>query len=122
MRIEAIKSFYETASDKVEKGKMEQTILKTINADKDTGDEKCHHLQTICMEEFAEAIQAVSKNMRVENDPDTRLSLIEELIDASICINILFTIYNVRVSESSKMLNVKLDRLNRRINEDGYYK
>lgn len=50
---------------------------------------------TICMEECAELIQAISKAMRYKDDPGEVEHLAEEIADVLICIEQLKIMYNI---------------------------
>lgn len=65
---------------------------------------------TICMEECAELIQAISKMKRGK---DNRDNLIEEMADVYIILEQLKFIYNITDNEIIKWLDAKQDRQRR---------
>lgn len=60
--------------------------------------------QIVCMEEYAELSQAISKGLRGKLNRD---NLIEEMADVLICINILKQIYKISDAELDKMIDKK---------------
>lgn len=65
---------------------------------------------TICMEECAELIQAISKMKRGK---DNRDNLIEEMADVLIAFSQLRAIYDITDDEIIKWLDIKQDRQRR---------
>ena len=70
---------------------------------------------TVCMEECAELIQAISKEKRGNSDKD---HLAEEIADVIICIEILKQIYNITEDEIYSWVISKQERIIRRIEKD----
>ena len=70
---------------------------------------------TVCMEECAELIQAISKEKRGESDKD---HLSEEIADVLICIEMLRQIYNITEDEIYSWVINKQERIIRRIEKD----
>ena len=70
---------------------------------------------TVCMEECAELIQAISKEKRGNSDKD---HLAEEIADVIICIEILKQIYNITEDEIYSWVITKQERIIRRIEKD----
>lgn len=70
---------------------------------------------TVCMEECAELIQAISKEKRGKSDKD---HLAEEIADVIICIEILKQIYNITEDEIYSWVITKQERIIRRIEKD----
>ena len=70
---------------------------------------------TVCMEECAELIQAISKEKRGESDKD---HLSEEIADVLICIEMLKQIYNITEDEIYSWVINKQERIIRRIEKD----
>lgn len=69
---------------------------------------------TVCMEECAELIQAISKRFDPE-DPNNMVSrtelienLYEEMADVQICFSLLFEIYELKTSDMQRMIGHKL--------------
>ena len=70
---------------------------------------------TVCMEECAELIQAISKEKRGNSDKD---HLSEEMADVIICIEMLKQIYNITEDEIYSWVITKQERIIRRIEKD----
>ena len=70
---------------------------------------------TVCMEECAELIQAISKEKRGKSDKD---HLSEEIADVLICIEMLKQIYNRTEDEIYAWVINKQERILRRIEKD----
>ena len=70
---------------------------------------------TVCMEECAELIQAISKEKRGKSDKD---HLAEEIADVIICIEMLKQIYNITEDAIYSWVINKQERIIRRIEKD----
>ena len=70
---------------------------------------------TVCMEECAELIQAISKEKRGKSDKD---HLAEEMADVIICIEMLKQIYNITDDEIYSWVITKQERTIKRIKKD----
>ena len=70
---------------------------------------------TVCMEECAELIQAISKEKRGKSDKE---NLAEEMADVIICIEMLKQIYNITEDEIYSWVITKQERIIRRIEKD----
>ena len=70
---------------------------------------------TVCMEECAELIQAISKEKRGNSDKD---HLSEEMADVIICIEMLKQIYNITEDEIYSLVITKQERTIERIKKD----
>ena len=70
---------------------------------------------TVCMEECAELIQAISKEKRGESDKD---HLSEEIADVLICIEMLRQIYNITDDMISEWIQIKEARIIERIKQN----
>lgn len=70
---------------------------------------------TVCMEECAELIQAISKEKRGKSDKD---HLAEEMADVIICIEMLKQIYNITEDEIYSWIINKQERTIERIKKD----
>ena len=70
---------------------------------------------TVCMEECAELIQAISKEKRGKSDKE---NLAEEIADVIICIEMLKQIYNITEDEIYSWVINKQERIIRRIEKD----
>lgn len=84
-------------------------------------------MTTICMEECAELIQAISKLKRFNpEDPHNKVSrnelvenLYEEMADVQICFNLLFEIYDLKPSDLQRMIDHKVWRMKRKMEAQG---
>ena len=70
---------------------------------------------TVCMEECAELIQAISKEKRGKSD---KCNLAEEMADVIICIKMLKQIYNITEDEIYSWVINKQERIIERIKKD----
>ena len=70
---------------------------------------------TVCMEECAELIQAISKEKRGKSDKD---HLAEEIADVIICIEMLKQIYNITEDAIYSWIINKQERTIERIKKD----
>ena len=70
---------------------------------------------TVCMEECAELIQAISKEKRGKSDKE---NLAEEIADVIICIEMLKQIYNITEDEIYSWVITKQERTIKRIKKD----
>ena len=70
---------------------------------------------TVCMEECAELIQAISKEKRGKSD---KSNLAEEMADVIICIEMLKQIYNITDDEIYSWVITKQERIIKRIEKD----
>ena len=84
-------------------------------------------ITTICMEECAELIQAISKLKRFNpEDPHNKVSrnelvenLYEEMADVQICFNLLFEIYDLKPSDLRRMIDHKVWRMKQKMEAQG---
>ena len=67
---------------------------------------------TVCMEECAELIQAISKEKRGKSDKN---HLAEEMADVLICIEILKQVYSVTDAELQEWIYKKQGRIDERM-------
>lgn len=67
---------------------------------------------TVCMEECAELIQAISKAKRGKLDED---NMTEEIADVLICIEMLKQIYNIQDCSIENWIERKQERILRRM-------
>lgn len=73
----------------------------------ENGFEKQH---IIIMEELAELMQQVSKQIRYKETDENLLALIEEMADAKICLEMLRYMHDIPLYELDKAVSVKLRR------------
>lgn len=82
---------------------------------------------TVCMEEFAELIQAISKLKRFNPEDPTNMggrnelieNLYEEMADALICFDLLVEIYGLKPSDLRRMIDHKVWRMKRKMEAQG---
>lgn len=82
---------------------------------------------TVCREECAELIQAISKLKRFNpEDPNNKVSrkelienLYEEMADVQICFNLLFEIYDLKPSDLRRMIDHKVWRMKQKMEAEG---
>lgn len=82
---------------------------------------------TVCMEEFAELIQAISKLKRFNPETPTNMvgrnelieNLYEEMADVQICFTLLIAIYGLKPSELRSMIDHKAWRMEQRMEAQG---
>lgn len=63
---------------------------------------------TVCMEECAELIQAISRRLRDKPDPDGNLA--EEMADVTICLRMLQLMYDVSNADLDEWIGRKIRR------------
>ena len=73
------------------------------------------YILTVCMEECAELIQAISKTKREPDNPIRRDGVTEEIADAMICIEYLMQLYGVPEQEIQDKIDFKQQRTVKRI-------
>lgn len=85
---------------------------------------------TVCMEECAELIQAISKLKRFNpEDPNNKVSrnelienLYEEMADVQICFDLLVEIYDLKPSDLRRMIDHKIWRMKQKMEaQDGKF-
>lgn len=82
---------------------------------------------TVCMEECAELIQAISKLKRYNPEDTTNTvgraelieNLYEEMADVCICFDLLVEIYGLKQSDLRRMIDHKIWRMKRRLEAQG---
>lgn len=82
---------------------------------------------TVCMEECAELIQAISKLKRYNpEDPTNNVgrselieNLYEEMADVYICFDLLVKIYGLKPSDLRRMIDHKVWRIKRKLEAQG---
>lgn len=70
---------------------------------------------TVCMEECAELIQAVSKRLRGRPDPEHNLA--EEMADVTICLKLLQIMYDITDDELDEWVERKTMRQKQRMEQ-----
>ena len=109
---------YNKASDQLDKRRMKKLINKSVELGT-LGDQKGHSNLIITMEELSELGQQTSKLLRGRCD---KIRLVEEMADVMICFGYLKEIGGISTNDLYKAMNVKLDRLDKVMNEKGVYK
>lgn len=82
---------------------------------------------TVCMEECAELIQAISKLKRYNPEDTTNKvgrselieNLYEEMADVQICFDLLIEIYGLKPSDLRRMIDHKVWRIKRKLEAQG---
>ena len=106
---------YAYATPIVNEDRMVKLLKQSLISDKEFD-----HIPIMCMEELAELTQAVSKSIR-KGTTESHINLVEEIADAYIAINYMFYRFDVEMHEVGKAINVKLNRLERKLKENGRY-
>ena len=105
------------ASDQLDKKKLRKITRKSVDSINGS-EERGHHNLIIVMEELAELAQQTSKAARGRCD---KIGLTEEMADVVLGLVYLQEICGVSTSDLYKAVNVKVDRLERVLNEKGVY-
>lgn len=99
------------------KKKLRKITRKSVDSINES-EERGHHYLIIVMEELAELAQQTSKVARGRCD---KIGLIEEMADVALGLAYLQEICGVSTLDLYKAINVKVDRLERVLNEKGVY-
>ncbi len=75
----------------------------------------------LLMEECGELIQAANKILRYPDSDEVRDNLLEEMVDVSIMIEQIRTLFNYDNLEWNHMMQYKTNRIKKRFMEDKYY-
>jgi NTP pyrophosphatase (non-canonical NTP hydrolase) len=75
----------------------------------------------LLMEECGELVQAANKILRYPSSDKVRANLLEEMVDVSIMIEQIRTLFDYSESEWSHMMQYKVNRCKKRFEEDKYY-
>jgi NTP pyrophosphatase (non-canonical NTP hydrolase) len=70
------------------------------------------------MEECGELVQAANKILRYPDKPETRDNLLEEMVDVSIMIEQIRTLFNYDELEWNNMMQYKINRIKKRFMND----
>ena len=108
---------YQSASESLNEENILQALKKSIDAlyKENPQNPKGHQNLIICMEELSELQKEIAKVLRDKGD----YGILEELADVSIGIEYIKLICNIKDSELSKAINVKIDRLVDTLERDG---
>lgn len=104
-------------NDTLNDNKIKEIIKKSI--DNKDNNEREHRNLIIVMEELAELSQQISKQLRGKGD---YYAILEELADVYLAIYYIKDIIGIKDSDLYKAVNIKADRLNKEIEQNGYYK
>jgi NTP pyrophosphatase (non-canonical NTP hydrolase) len=75
----------------------------------------------LLMEECGELVQAANKILRYPSSDKVRANLLEEMVDVSIMIEQIRTLFDYSESEWNHMMQYKVNRCKKRFEEDKYY-
>ena len=92
---------------------MEQEQIKEIVNHYGTNDRA-----RLLMEECGELVQAANKILRYPDKPETRANLLEEMVDVSIMIEQIRTLFNYDELEWNHMMQYKIKRIKKRFMND----
>lgn len=107
-------SNFKTANENIDRERISNIINKADDFGLQNFEVRGHENLIIDMEEMAELAQEISKCLRKKGINDY-YSLIEEMADVRICLYHLQTLYNISDEELNKAINVKMDRMERRL-------
>lgn len=108
---------FNKASDQLDKKKLRKLTRRSV-VSIHGNEERGHHNLIIVMEELAELVQQTSKAARGRCD---KIALTEEMADVALGLVYLQEICGVSTLDLYKAMNVKVDRLERVLNEKGVY-
>lgn len=115
-RSKFVEAFHK-ASDQLDKKKLRKITRRSVDS-VHGNEERGHHNLIIVMEELAELGQQTSKAARGRCD---KIGLIEEMADVALGLVYLQEICGVSTLDLYKAINVKIDHLERVLNEKGIY-
>ena len=122
MNAEKFDELYNKASNILDRNRLEYLISEEVDVEYlRNGDDNFTKLHILCIEELSELIHAITKHMRAIDDIDTFMNLIEEAADVFIVMQYLAEINGITEEQLNKAINVKLDRLERKLDTEGYY-
>jgi NTP pyrophosphatase (non-canonical NTP hydrolase) len=105
------------ASKEVDQVHVLDVLRKSINSNKDNNP-RGHRNLIIVMEELSELQKEVSKELRGKGQYH---DILQELADVYICIEYIQEICDISDDELARAVNVKLDRLESVLEEQGEY-
>ena len=118
MEATKFKQLFDDASCILPNSRMRFLTELNIKCLKHSGDIKCNDIKTAVIEELSEMSQALTKSIRGIGN---RMNIVEEFADVAICMQYLIELFDISDEEFNKAVNVKLDRLERKIVECGKY-
>ena len=92
-----------TASPEINMEHINDTIVKSIDANLTDGNPRGHHNLIIVMEELGELIQEVSKEIREKGN---RMDLIQEMADEQICLWYIQEMCVINIEDVYRAINV----------------
>lgn len=104
------------ANSELDLNRVINALNKNIESNLSDGNPRGHKNMIICMEELAELTQQISKVLRKKKDS---IHLLEELADTQISVYYIQQICNISNEELNKAINVKIDRLNDELDNNG---
>lgn len=122
MDINELRNKMESTSDIVDPNRLDKLLDQSIANAKDRIVEpmgSTYNLM-IAMEELGELTQAISKYIRSdkEHNENARYKVIEEYADVYIMLHYIEKICDIDFKDVAKAINVKLDRLNSRLDDE----
>lgn len=108
---------FNKASDQLDKKKLRKITRRAVSSNAAI-EPKGYHDYIIVMEELAELSQQTSKAGRGRCD---KIGMIEEMADVALCLVRLQELCDITTLDLYKAMNVKVDRLERVLNEKGVY-
>ena len=118
VRSEFIKKL-DNETDEINKQWILEVLKESIESNLPDGNPRGHRNLIIVMEELAELGQEVSKCLRGKMD---KYGLLEELADVQLGIYYVREICGINDSDLHKAMNVKMNRLDKTLQEKGMYK
>lgn len=99
----------------MDRGRYKDVIRRSIDSIQDQNP-RGHHDLIICMEEMAELQKELSKQLRGKGDS---VNILEEVADVLLCIGYIQEIVGLSDDLIVSAMNVKIDRLDELLNENG---
>ena len=123
MNHECFSKAFEKADNQLNDRYTRSVIEASIEANLKPSDIYGQHSLYICIEELAELIQEISKQLRNPSKRyEVNVGTLEEMADAQIALLYLKTIFEVHDEEFNKAINVKLDRVSEKLKKEGVYR
>ena len=110
---------FKQADSKTDGAWIFNVINKSIVANLPDGNPRGHRNLIITMEELSELSQEVSKQLRVDGD---YFKLLQELADVQLGLYYIQQICNISDDALHKAINVKMRRVENKLNEEGQYR
>lgn len=110
---------YNDTSEYIDKEWMNKVLVDSIEANSVDGNPRGYRNRIIVMEELAELTQEISKNLR---DTGNMMDLLQELADVQLGIYYIQNICGISDSELHKAMNVKMKRVEKKLQKHGQHK